>query len=57
MGAWGIGSFENDEALDWLSDLVASGDASVIESALAAADVVAAWNGHPAVRITTHDPQ
>ena len=25
MGAWGIGSFENDDALDWLSELVAEG--------------------------------
>ena len=26
MGAWGIGNFENDDALDWLVDLEKSPD-------------------------------
>jgi hypothetical protein len=25
MGAWGVGSFENDDALDWLAELEAEG--------------------------------
>ena len=34
MGAWGIGSFENDDALDWVIELEASDDLSVIQEAL-----------------------
>jgi hypothetical protein len=34
MGAWGWGSFENDEALDWVIDLEQSQDLSVIAGAL-----------------------
>ena len=34
MGAWGTGSFENDDALDWMGDLAESGDAAAVESAL-----------------------
>ena len=26
MGAWGTGSFENDDAMDWLAELERSGD-------------------------------
>lgn len=33
MGAWGPGSFENDDALDWLADLVDGGGMDVVESA------------------------
>lgn len=33
MGAWGSGSFENDDALDWKSDLSASSDWSVVQAA------------------------
>lgn len=29
MGAWGIGAFENDAALDWVSDLEAEGVHSI----------------------------
>ncbi len=30
MGAWGTGSFENDDAMDWVSELAAgSGDAAL----------------------------
>ncbi len=35
MGAWGVGSFENDGALDWLADLQTDGIAAV-RSALSA---------------------
>lgn len=34
MGAWGYGSFENDDALDWVFELEQSRDLSVIVSAL-----------------------
>ena len=34
MGAWGWGSFENDEALDWVLDLEQSKALSVINGAL-----------------------
>jgi hypothetical protein len=57
MGAWGPGNFENDAALDWLGQegldvphvaraLRADGDSDECEHALAAAELVAAWNGH-----------
>jgi hypothetical protein len=64
MGAWGPGSFDNDDALDWLDDLLDGAsdairealeatDAEELEapdasSALAAAEVVAAAAGKPA---------
>lgn len=63
MGAWGIKSFENDDASDWLYDLEESDDLSVIQkalqldnayieapeccNALAAAEVVLALLGKP----------
>jgi len=34
MGAWGHGHFENDDASDWLYELEASGDLSVVITAL-----------------------
>jgi hypothetical protein len=34
MGAWGWGSFENDEALDWVIDLERSKNLSVITGSL-----------------------
>lgn len=34
MGAWGSGVFENDAALDWVGELVESGDASRVSAAL-----------------------
>lgn len=61
MGAWGLGSFENDTALDWVFDLTEGGldlieqaldvvpglqlDADEGSQALAAAEIVAALNG------------
>ena len=33
MGAWGPGSFGNDDAMDWLADLVDGGGMDVVESA------------------------
>jgi uncharacterized protein DUF4259 len=38
MGAWGTGSFENDDARDWIGDLAESAGLSAVDSAL---DVVA----------------
>ena len=34
MGAWSVDSFGNDDACDWASELEASADLSVVESAL-----------------------
>jgi hypothetical protein len=36
-GAWGAGSFENDDALDWLSSCTGRADAACISNALQAA--------------------
>jgi hypothetical protein len=63
MGTWDIGSFDNDQAMDWAADLTESDDLSLIEEALgvdertldecsgvdvlAAAEVVAALKGKP----------
>jgi hypothetical protein len=35
MGAWGYGSFENDDALDWLHALEGTRDETVVRTALA----------------------
>lgn len=34
MGAWGLGSFENDDALDFVMEIVESNDLGIIEEAL-----------------------
>ena len=34
MGAWAVGHFDNDDALDWAIELAAAPDTSAIESAL-----------------------
>lgn len=34
MGAWDTGSFDNDDAMDWLYDLEDSSDTSVLSAAL-----------------------
>lgn len=34
MGAWGIGSFENDDAADFMIDLLDSGDLSLVREVL-----------------------
>lgn len=34
MGAWGVRSFENDDALDWINELQEADDASLIEKTL-----------------------
>lgn len=36
MGAWDFGTFDNDDATDWLYDLEESSDTSVIQAALEA---------------------
>lgn len=43
MGAWGAGSFENDDALDWLDDLESRGLAAVDEALRAAAEAEGAY--------------
>ena len=39
MGTWGMSSFENDEALDLLSELAATDDLALLERALEAKEV------------------
>ena len=34
MGAWGVGNFENDDALDWGSELEGAEDSSALEETL-----------------------
>lgn len=34
MGAWGLGSFENDEAADFLAEITGSGDLSLIREVI-----------------------
>lgn len=36
MGAWGTGSFENDDAMDFAGDLIDGGDAAQLRAALEA---------------------
>ena len=33
MGAWGIGSFDNDDALDWVIELEAADDSTILDAA------------------------
>ncbi len=61
MGAWGAGNFDNDTALDWINAFVENPSGKRLhaflnqpleadnygEKILAAAEIVAAWNGHP----------
>ncbi|MCX5660604.1 MAG: DUF4259 domain-containing protein [Planctomycetota bacterium] len=39
MGAWGLGPFDNDDALDFIGDLVEADDDSMLADALATASV------------------
>ncbi len=39
MGTWGIGCFDNDDALDWLSELSESSDLELIATSLNPAKV------------------
>jgi hypothetical protein len=69
-GAWGYRTFENDDALDWLSELESTSGTQLLETtvrqvdtnaryveaptcaiALAAAEVIAAANGHSAKKL------
>lgn len=34
MGAWGVGSFDNDDAADFLADVTESGDLSLVREVL-----------------------
>jgi hypothetical protein len=72
MGSWASGSFENDTALDWLTELYERRDVAIVrvtlecaaksppvgplaqmtrvgdeQRAVAAADIIACWLGHP----------
>jgi hypothetical protein len=38
MGTWGVGTFDNDDAVDWLAELQATDDEAVLQAALEAAD-------------------
>ncbi len=51
-GAWGDGSFDNDDAMDWVSDCVKSGSPAVVNAALDRvldADVVEAPDASAAI--------
>ena len=37
MGAWGVGTFENDDASDWVYQLEEAGDLTLVREALGAA--------------------
>lgn len=37
MGAWGVGTFENDDASDWVYQLEEAGDLDLVEVTLQAA--------------------
>jgi hypothetical protein len=39
MGTWGTGSFENDQALDWLAELMETNDLSLLEESLVIKDI------------------
>ena len=45
MSAWGPGVFDNDEAVDWVNDLLAADDLSPITSALSDIATYRANNG------------
>lgn len=45
MGAWGIGSFENDDALDWVIDLEAAENFQILADAF---DIVIDQKGNQA---------
>jgi hypothetical protein len=54
MGAWGVGNFENDDALDWVIDLESAKDMKIIQSAFeaviqSAEDYVDAWEASVAL--------
>lgn len=36
MGTWGLSTFENDDALDWIIDLEKASDMTILEETLAA---------------------
>lgn len=47
MGAWGAGSFENDDAADWAGRLVATSNLGTVSSALEAATESAGYLDAP----------
>lgn len=48
MGAWGEKNFENDDALDWVYELEATTDLTVVSKTL---EVVAKFGGLPLERV------
>ena len=38
MGAWGVGNFENDDAMDWTYELEEADGARILETALSGAE-------------------
>jgi hypothetical protein len=57
MGAWGAGSFDNDDAIDWLWDLQDARDLAPIDAAFSAVmtgeapDAPTAWTGIAAAEV------
>jgi len=51
MGAWGTGPFENDVALDWVSELAGSSGLTAIEDALGLPAAAADYPGAPGCSI------
>src|SRR5690349_722828 len=51
MGAWGIGSFENDDALDWVAELEESRGTKLVKKALR--EVMDAGDGYLEVDVAS----
>lgn len=50
-GAWDVGSFDNDDALDWVWELTESDDLSVVKEALHAANSTSGYLEAPTASI------
>ena len=50
MGAWGVGTFENDDASDWVYQLEEAGDLDLVEVTLQAAADPEAYLEAPSVK-------
>ena len=53
MGAWGVGTFENDDASDWAYQLEEAGDLDLVQVTLAAAADPEAYLEAPTCRRRT----
>ncbi|MEM7007973.1 MAG: DUF4259 domain-containing protein [Thermodesulfobacteriota bacterium] len=49
MGTWGITTFENDDALDWLHDLAQSSDIRLLKEALEVDEEIESWDASVAL--------